>query len=424
MRLATRNGRDTEVRVAEFGSSAIPSPAMAGGQRAYSGSLVTTDEMFGLAVASACIRLIAELIASLPLTIYRGEGAAKEPVPNAWQATLLNQYGNQDQSPFELITDLAAGPEGYGNGYAQKIKDRAGRVVELIPMDPDKVRVARNRNTGAKEFHVWDTDNGQQKVMTPSQVFHLRGWTPKGGLAGFSPVGYHRHEFGNALALVQYLGKIFANDASVPFALAVPGTLTKTQAKEVLEIWMDTHGGLSNKGKPAILSGGSTIEHVGMNLVDAAYLQVADLSDKHICALYGVPASILGLTVERGSAMTAEQESARLLRFCIMRRLVRFESALRTDPDLFPPNRPEYPQFDTTELLRADALGQAQAILFLRQGGILVADEGRAILGYGPLPDGQGQIPQLVPVGGGENPAPHNTPPGSKPDPADQADNN
>src|SRR5579859_169750 len=101
MQLATLDGRDTEYRVAEFGSSAIPSPATASGVRAYSGVLVNSDEMLGLSVASACIKIIAGLTASLPLTIYRGQGATREPVTKAWQYKLLNDFGNLDQSPYE-----------------------------------------------------------------------------------------------------------------------------------------------------------------------------------------------------------------------------------------------------------------------------------------------------------------------------------
>lgn len=428
MLLATRDGRDMEVRAIEFGSSAVPAPAMSSGMRAYSGVRVNSDEILGLPVATAAIRLVAETIASLPINVYRGTGADKELATDSWQYELLTSFANIDQSPFELICDLAAGPEAFGNGYAKKIKSRTGRITELIPIDPDTVRVCRNKTTGDKQFEVWEPDkSGSWSQATHTygmdEIFHLRGWTPRGGLEGFSPVKYHRHFFGNALALVEYLGRFLANDASVPFALGVPGTLTGTQARQILEIWEDTHGGLSNTGKPAILSNGATIEHIGMNMVDAAYIEMAKLTVQEAAMLYRVPASILGVAVERGTAMTAEQESMRLLRFGLFPRLKRFELALRTDPDLFPPDRPEYPEFDTTELLRADALSQAQAIQFLTQSGVLLKDEARAEIGLGPLPGGVGKIPLVTPVGAGANPDPLPAPPGPGADPEDRVDN-
>lgn len=417
MIIATRDGHDRSVRAAEFGSSAVPAPAVSQGIRAFSGNLVNSDEVLGLPVAAAAIRLIAETIASLPIAVYRGEGASKQLVPKAWQYELLNTFGNENQSPFEVVCDLAAGPEAFGNGYAQKIKDRSGEVVELNPLDPDQVRVRKNAATQEKEFVIWQ--DGRPKVYTPAEILHVRGWTPRGGLVGFSPVKYHRHYFGNALALVEYLGRFLANDSSAPFALAVPGKLTTTQARQILEIWEDTHGGLQNTGRPAILSDGATVEHVGMSMVDAAYIELVKLSIQDASMLYGIPASILGAAVERGSAMTAEQESIRLMRFGLFRRLKRIELALRTDPDLFPPDRPEYPKFITSELTRADTVSQANADHLLVQDGTLLRDEVRADRGLGPLPGGVGQIPLVTPVGAGANPDPLPQPPV---DPDDNSD--
>lgn len=380
-----------------------------GGVRAASGELVNAENVFGIPAAVAAIRLVSEAIASLPIGIYRGKGADKELIEDAWQNDLLNHFGNYNQSPYELMVDIAGGVEGYGNAYLQKIKSRkSGKITELIPVDPNTVRVTLN-DAGEKEFLVWVA--GERKTYSTSQILQIRGYTPKGGLEGFSPIQVHRNALGNALAIQRYAGSLFANGAAAPFAIAVPGTLARRQAQEVLEIWNDSHQGLSNIGRPAILSNGATIEHIGMSLVDAEYIAFAKFTIQEIARIYRVPGSLIGAEAERGTAMTAEQEGIRFLQFSLLPRIRRIEQALHTDPDLFPPGGPEYPLFKTAELLRADALSQAQALQFLVQSGTLLRDEARADLGYGPLPGGVGQIPVVTPVGAGANPDPIPGPP-------------
>jgi len=301
--LRTRTGQNREYRsFSEFGSSAIPLPGS--GFSAFTGVPVTSDRTFGLPAVMDAIRLISELTATMDIGTYRGYLGEKETAEDSWQDKLLDQP-NQDQSQFDWLSDVSACVEGYGNSFVEKVKFR-GEVVELIPRDPDFVRVRRDGNQ--KLFDV--TVDGRTRTLTSAQVLHIRGFSVRGFLSGFSPVTMHRQALGTALALEEFQGRYFANDATPSGAIVMPGGITSTRQREILEIWAMSHGGVRNAGKPAVLSGGAEWKNIGVNLVDAQFIEAQKFSVEQVARIFRVPSDLIGGVIDRGVAATAEQVGA------------------------------------------------------------------------------------------------------------------
>lgn len=394
-----------EFRSGEFGSSAIPPPGA--GYTSFSGVPVTSDRAFGLPAVVAAIRLIAEVTAALDVCVMRGAGADIEMAEDSWQDKLMDTP-NLEQSQFDWLSDVSAGVEGYGNAFVEKIKFR-GEVVELIPRDPEYVRVRRDGNR--KVFDV-SVDGRTRQNLTTAQILHFRGFAYSGYFSGFSPITMYRQTLGTALALQEFQGRYFANNAEPGGAIVMPAAITKTRAMEILDLWKASHGGVQNAGKPGILSGGATWETIGVSLIDAQFVEAQRFSVEQVANLYRVPPDLIGAAIDRGVAATAEQVGLRFLVFYLLPRLRRIELTLGCDIDLFA-NTDLYPKFMTDDLLRADALTKAQVQHQRIQDGTLLVDEARAEMGMGPLPPvpddpmaTPGMVPQITPVGGGANPEP------------------
>jgi hypothetical protein len=92
------------------------------------------------------------------------------------------------------------------------------------------------------------------------------------------------------------------------------------------------------------------------------------------------------------------------LRFGLGPELERIESSLMSDGELFGAARLIYPGFDTEQFVRGDIQTEDNVAHQRVQDGRLLVDEWRASQGLAPLPGGAGKIPQIVPVGGGQNP--------------------
>lgn len=392
MIIRTRHAGAREVRSAEWGSSAIPSPGQ--GLRAYSGRAVTMRAAMGLPAVSAAIRLVAETIGALPIIVRDGNRRAV----NAPQYLLLHDRPNElPQSPFEFVCQIASSIEASGNAFIHKVKGADGRVSELYVLDPDAVRVRRDAESGEKLFDVLVNEE-RLMGLTSSDIIHIPGFAPAGSLIGLSPIAMHRHALGNNLALQEFLGRYWANDASPGLVIKVPGTVGAQQAQQILATWASNHGGLSQSHKPAVLAGGAELEKIPISMKDAAYVEQTRLGIEDVANIFRIPKHMLGAGEPVGS--TAEQESIRFLLYSLLPRIRRIEQGLAADDDLFGGTNLK-PEILVDGLLRADAETRYNNALKARQGGILTANELRALEGYPPLPGGDEL--QMTPVGGAPN---------------------
>ncbi len=394
MILRTMFGGNAEIRMAEYGSSAIPAPGS--GYSVFTGRNVSTDTAFGMPAVSSAIRLISETIAGLPILVY--DDNDNERANDSSQYELLHDRPNAEQDPFQWKSDICVSLEASGNAFIQKIKAR-GKVVELHVIDPDVVRVRRDRDTNEKRFDII-VDGKSIKDLTQSDILHIRGWAPPGSLVGFSPISMHRQVLANALAITEWVGRFWSNDAAPGMVIKVPGQLSSAQAKGILDTWSSNHGGLQNAHRPAVLAGGAEIQTLPFSFNDAAYIEQSKMGIADVARIWRVPESMIGGEGSFGKDAT-EQESIRFLRYSLAPRLRRIEQALAHDADLFG-GTGLYPEFLADALLRPDTATRFTAYVQARQAGWLSANEIRALENY-PSIGPEGDSVQVTPVGGAPN---------------------
>lgn len=391
---------EVEERATEWGTSAIPLPGagMPGpGFYSFTGRYVSAENATGLPAVGAAVRLISETIASLPLIVYRGDGAERARAIDSPVYTLLHDRPNSEQSAFEFWGDVASSIETTGNAFIQKIRSR-GQIVELLVVDPNFVRVYRDKDSREKRFDVL-VDNVRYEGFTGADILHIRGYTLRGGLVGMSPIAEHRQAIGVALAAEEFAGRAYANDATPGLAIKVPGNMGRQQALEMLSVWQVTHGGIHNARKPAVLTNGAEIEKISMTLADAELLDAMRFSVEQVARIFRIPPAMLGAP-NAATNQTAEEESLRFVRYCLLPRLRRIEMSLRADADLFPSSDLQ-PEWLVDGLLRADTKTRYEAYVAARQAGWMSANEIRALENLPPI-DGGDEV-QQTPVGGAPN---------------------
>ena len=387
---------------AEWGSSAIPLPGMGAPGPGYfsnTSRYVTAEDAMGIPAVGSAVRLIAETIAGLPLECYIGEGADRVPAKSLPVYSLLRDRPNQEQSAFEFWGDVLSSIETTGNAFIQKIKSVSGRqVLEMHLIDPNFVRCYRDPASKEKRFDIVIAGNRVQG-LTSSDILHIRGYTLRGGLVGISPIAQHRHALGLALAAQEYAGRAYANDAMPGMALMVPGNLGRQQALEMLETWRVSHAGLDNVKRPAILTNGADIKSLGGTIAESEAIPSINLSVLEVARIFRIPPGLLGVN-DGSNKQTAEEESLRFVRYCILPRIRRVEMSLRTDTDLFPKQN-VHPEWLIDELLRADTATRFSAWGQARQAGFMTRNEIRSNENLPPLDGGDERLE--TPGGGGAN---------------------
>ena len=145
-----------------------------GYQQTASGTLVSPETALRVPVVYACVRVIAESIAQLPLKVYRhrpdgGKEEAKDHPLNNLLGAAPNAWTTSVEWRLAMQSALCA----YGNAYSYISRNGAGEVVELIFLHPNQVQVEIDIATTEPVYKVTDL-SGVQHTYSRSEVFHLR----------------------------------------------------------------------------------------------------------------------------------------------------------------------------------------------------------------------------------------------------------
>ena len=100
----------------------------------------------------ACVRILAEAIAGLPLHVYQqsADGAKAKALDHPLYR-LLHDEPNPEMTSFVFRETLMTHLLLWGNAYAQVVRNGLGEVVGLYPLMPNRMQVGRN-DSGELEY--------------------------------------------------------------------------------------------------------------------------------------------------------------------------------------------------------------------------------------------------------------------------------
>ena len=100
-----------------------------GGQRSTAGKSVNIESALGITAVYACVRVLADGVAALPLPLYRRLPRGKERAPDHPLYRLLHDQPNPWMTPYTLKETLMGHVLLRGNAYANIVRDRSGYPV-------------------------------------------------------------------------------------------------------------------------------------------------------------------------------------------------------------------------------------------------------------------------------------------------------
>lgn len=386
--MADKQGLLTRLRAAlsvARGQVAPEHVKLAATGRVYSGQSVTPDRAMQLAAVWACVRLISETVATMPLMLYKTDAdgsralAADEPL-----YSLIHDAPNADNTAVEFWEGVALALCLWGNAYAKK-EMAGGRVVSLTPLSADRMQVTRTQS-GALEYRY--SDKSIRGVFREDQIFHVRGFGGSGDV-GLSPISFARQSLGTAMATDQFAGTMFANGARPSGLLTVEQILSPEQRKQLRENVIEPFVGSENAGGMMVLEAGLKFQPVTMTPEDSQFLQTRSFQIEEICRWFRVPPFMVGHTEKSTSWGTGlEQQLIAFLTFSLKPYLVRIEQAISRS--LIRPEQRQAlkPEFNVEGLLRTDSAARSQFYATMVSNGIMTVNEVRRLENRPPLPGG------------------------------------
>lgn len=365
------------------------------GRSSASGINVNETTALQSTAVYACVRILAETIASLPFPVYeRLSGGGKARAPNHPLYSVLQEAANSEMTSFTLRETLMGHILLWGNAYAEIEYNNAGQVIGLWPLRPDRTWPERNAETKQIQYRTALTD-GTQAVLPFDKVLHIAG-LGYDGLIGYSPIHLAREAVGLAIATEKFGATFFGNGTNVGGVAKHPGKLSEQGSKNLRQSINETYAGLGNSHRVMLLEEGMTFEKVGIPPEDAQFLQTRQFQLNEISRIFRVPPHMIG-DLSRATFSNVEQQSIDFVVHTIRPWLVRLEQAVKFK--LFTPSerRRFFAEFLVDGLLRGDIKSRYEAYSIGRQNGWLSADDVRELENMNPLPDGTGKV-YLVPL--------------------------
>ena len=366
--------------------------------RTTSGKNVNEMTALQTTAVYACVRILAEAIASLPIHVYKHTDEGKEQDVNHQLYYLLHDEPNPDMTSFVFRETLMSHLLIWGNAYAQIIRDGRGQVLALYPLLPDRMTVKRDDK--GELYYVYqrseeDNPNFKDKgniILKKSEVLHVPG-LGFDGLIGYSPIAMAKNAVGMTLATEEYGASFFANGANPGGVLEHPGILK--DPSKVRESWNQVYQGTNNSHKVAVLEEGMSYKTIGIPPNEAQFLETRKFQINEIARLYRIPPHMVG-DLEKSSFSNIEQQSLEFVKYTLDPWVVRFEQAFQKALLLPDEKRTYFIKFNVDGLLRGDYQSRMNGYAIGRQNGWLSTNDIRRLEDMNPLSKEEGGDLYLV----------------------------
>jgi HK97 family phage portal protein len=377
-----------------------------GSMASKAGVTVTERNAMNYAPVQACVRIIAESMASVPLCIYkRLDGGGREKARGHRLWSVLHDRPNPLMSSFTFRETMMGHLLLWGNFYAEVQFNGLWQPVALWPLPPWGVR-KRLAPGNSVAYEV--TANGQTKTLQDWQVLHIPGMGFD-GLAGKSVISWAAESIGIGMAIDQYSAQAFGNGLNPSGFLSTDKTLTPDSAQKLRAAWDSTYGGLSNAFRVAVLQDGMKWQALGMTPESAQMIAAKSWQLSEIARIFRVP---LNLLMDNSNGKpgynSVEQASIDFVVHTLRPWAVRIEQAMswmliaKSAGDY-------YIEFNLDGLLRGDFTTRQQGLAIMRQNGIINANEWRDVENMNPIegPSGSAYITlqNMQPIGQDSRPA-------------------
>lgn len=337
-------------------------------------------EVMRMVAGWACVRLIADSLATMPVSVVMPTDDGLPDRPRGKTLTLLDRPTAVDDLPdfiYASVTSLCTS----GNVYAVPVRfDPVGRATQVELLNPNDVKI--KRRDGMLIYDVagygelgWD------------ELFHRRAFIKPGNPVGMSPTEYAGMAINLGLGAEQYGADFFKGGGMPTGVLKSDQRIDPGEAEQAKGRYRDAMRG--NSG-PLVLGKGLDYSAVQVDPGKAQAVEAQRWAASQMCRVFGVPPELLGYG-ESGQSITYANLADRLTGF-YRHSLSGWQARIeRWLTDLTRPGQHKV-TLDPTSMLRADLETRYDAYASAISAGWKSIDEVRAEEGLPartdlPVPD-------------------------------------
>lgn len=173
----------------------------------------------------------------------------------------------------------------WGNGYAEKVTNGQGDLVELWPITPNRVNVKLENNQLIYKIKV---DNDEIELKR-DKILHIAGFGFD-GLVGYSPIAMARKNIGWGMAMETFSSNFFGKGTHPGVIVSHPGPAMSKQAHENLKNSLtETYSGLGNSHRLMLLEEAMDVKTLGFSPEDSQFLESKQHHITDIARWFNIP---------------------------------------------------------------------------------------------------------------------------------------
>ena len=346
------------------------------------GVAVTEESAMTFSTVFACINIISDTIASLPLQVQKVTRSGKIAAKTHSIYELIHANPSELYTSYTFRYVIASHLLKRGNAYALIIRDKSETITSFQILDPTKV-VVKISDSG-DIFYVLGKNTYQS-----TDILHFKILSDN-GIIGKSPLSFARENIGLGLAAEKFGQNYFGQGANIKGVIEVPANQRNEQKQQIKNSLNENYKGVSKSHGLMILNSGSKYHNVSIPLEDSQFIQTRKFQLLEIARIFRVPPHKLG-ELEKSSYSTNEQSEIAYLQDTIRPLLVNLEQEFNRKIWKVSEKGQYWVEHQLNGRLRGDVKTRASFYTTMKNLGAMTADEIRALENMNPLTKKQKQ---------------------------------
>ena len=328
-----------------------------------------TEKALTLTAVWCAIRLLAESVSSLPISVYTKQknGDKLEDAKNPIYK-LIKFKPNYYQNKITFFEFIMLSICTNGNAYVKIIRNNSGRPVQLICVDPDDVKVV------IKDYELYYQIN-EEGIYDSSDILHFKTLTDN-GIEGISPIDQCAKALNWSSSLEDFGSTFFSNGAKPSSILQTDRALSDTALQRLKTSFNNNYGKLSNSNSTIVLEEGLTFKPISISPEQAQFLSSRQFSIEEVARIFNVPPHLLK-DLSKSSFNNIEMQSQEFVTYTLMPYITRIEQEMNSK--LFRTNElgKTFVEFNVNGLLRGDVKSRTDAYKTAITNGYMSINEVR-----------------------------------------------
>ena len=251
------------------------------------------------------VTLISGTTSALPLYLMQQQGNNKFPVTTNPVYRTMHSAANPFMTAMAVREVMLAHVLTWGNGYAEKVRDKFGNVIELWPITPNRVTPKMKDGDMVYEIAV----DGEDVVLSRDNILHIAG-LGFDGFIGYSVIHMARDGIGLAKAMETFGGNFFGSGTHPGTIVEHPGKLSEPAHKNLKDSLSVAHSGLGKSHRLMLLEEGMKLKSIGIPPNDSQFIESRAFQIPEIARWFNCPPHKLkDLTKSSFNNIEAEQTS-------------------------------------------------------------------------------------------------------------------